>query len=274
MSSKNIILLEAADVLAEEEGALAIISFVPHEEGVSLKTPVISVLDINPEILREHSMLALVDYCSNQVVDAVLQFRILSKRNSGTVVAVFPYALLIYDLEETKDELSIDEYTDIADINVIHAALNIALQIAHEGREGRSIGTAFIIGDIEEIRHWSHQGVLNPYEGHSEDVRNILNENNWESIKEFSQLDGVFIIDNKGIIQHAGRYLDANTRDIEIPSGLGGRHLSAAAITKITKSIAIVVSESGGVIHIFHGGKIISTIRTDLKLVGPENLIE
>jgi len=273
MNQKNTILLEAADVLAEETGALAIISFIPHEDGVTLKTPVVNVLDINPEILREHSMLALVDYCSNQVVDAVLQFRILTSNDSGTVVAVFPYALLIYSLEDTNDELSIEQYSNIASSDVIHAILNVALQIAHEGREGRSIGTAFIIGDIEELQRWSHQGVLNPYEGHPENVRDITNEKNWESIKEFAQLDGVFLIDNKGIIQHAGRYLDADSRDIEIQSGLGGRHLSAAAITKVTPSLAIVISESGGVIHIFHGGNTISVIRTDLKLSGTEKLL-
>jgi len=267
MNEKNCILLEAADVLAEETRALAIISFVPHEDGVTLKTPVINVMDINPEILREHSMLALVDYCSNQVVDAVVQFRILTKNNSGRVVAVFPYALLIYDLEQTKEEFSIDEFTDIANIDILHAILTLSLQIAHEGREGRSIGTAFIIGDIEEVRRWSHQGVLNPYEGHPEDVCDILNKDNWESIKEFAQLDGVFLIDNNGIVRNAGRYLDADSRSVDISSGFGGRHISAAAITKVSKSLAIVISESGGVIHIFHNGKTVGTIRTDLKLI-------
>jgi len=267
MNQKNCILLEAADVLAEETNALAIISFVPREDGVTLKTPVVNVLDINPEILREHSMLEVVNYCSSQVVDAVVQFRILTKNDSGRVIAVFPYALLIYNLEQTKEEFSIDEFTDITSIDILHAVLTLSLQIAHEGREGRQIGTAFIIGDIEEVSRWSHQGILNPYQGHPDNVCDIQNKDNWESIKEFAQLDGVFLIDKDGIVRNAGRYLDADSRTVDISSGFGGRHISAAAITKVTKSLAIVISESGGVIHIFHNGKNVGTIRTDIKLI-------
>ncbi|HJJ95088.1 MAG TPA: diadenylate cyclase [Methanocorpusculum sp.] len=267
MSEKNCILLEAADVLAEEVDAVSIISFLPKEEGLKLKTPVINVLDINPELIREHSMLALMDYCSSHVVDAVVQYRILTKKDSGTVIAVFPYAMLIYDLDNTNDTYNVDEFRDIVDPGVIHTILRIALEIAHDGREGRAVGTAFIIGDIDELKRWSHQGVLNPYEGHPAEVRNLMNEENWESVKEFSQLDGVFLVDQNGVVACSGRYLDADSRDVNLQSGLGGRHLAVAAITKVTKSVGIVVSESGGVVRIFVNGKIITHIRTDLRLI-------
>ncbi len=41
-----------------------------------------------------------------------------------------------------------------------------------------------------------------------------LTEKNWESIKEFAQLDGVFVIDETGIIHAAGRYLDVDGKKI------------------------------------------------------------
>lgn len=44
--------------------------------------------------------------------------------------------------------------------------------------------------------------------------------------------------------------------EIDIPQGLGSRHLASAAITKVTKAIAITLSESG-VIRVFKDGKII-----------------
>ncbi|MDO5844814.1 MAG: diadenylate cyclase [Methanocorpusculum sp.] len=266
INKKNRIMLQSADKLAKEVNALAIISFVPKQPNLKLETPAIHVCDIQPEILRDESMISLVDYCSNQVMDAVLQYRILTKTDSGNVVAVFPNALLIYDIENTDTEFSAKDFADIADPDATHAILSIALEVAHDGREGRAVGTAFIIGDIDELKRWSHQGVINPYEGHPESVRDIKMKENWESVKEFAQLDGVFIIDKNGIIGASGRYLDADGRDVCLQSGLGGRHLATAAITKVTPSIGIVVSESGGVIRVFVSGKVVAQIRTDLRL--------
>lgn len=266
MSEKNKILLLSADKLAKETNALAVISFLPKEPDLVLETPVVHIHDVHPEILKDQSMLSLVDYCSTQIMDAVLQYRIITKATGGLVVAVFPNAVLIYDIESADSEFSPRDFAEIADPDAIHALLSIALEIAHDGREGRSVGTAFIIGDIDDLKRWSHQGVLNPYEGHPESVRDVKIKENWESVKEFSQLDGVFIIDKNGIIGASGRYLDADGRDVRLQSGLGGRHLAAAAITKVTRSIGIVISESGGVIRIFVNGKVEAHIRTDMTL--------
>lgn len=266
MTTKNRTLLRSADALAKSVDALAIISFLPKEHDLKLETPTVHVIDIQPDILRDGSMVALLDYCSNHIIDAVVQYRILTKENHGTVVAAFPYAILIYDLESTNTEFTAENLSHIAEPAVIHSVLSLALEIAHDGREGRSIGTAFIVGDIDELKRWSHQGVLNPYAGHSADVRDIKERANWESVKEFSQLDGVFIIDKNGIVDAAGRYLDAGSRDVNLQSGLGGRHLATAAITKVTPSVGIVVSESGGIIRIFAGGKVVAHIRTDVRI--------
>ncbi len=267
MSDKNRNLLLAADNLAKTVNALAIISFLPKEEELVIDTPIVHVVDIQPEILRDRSMIALVDYCSNQIVDAVLQYKILTSVDSGTVVAAFPYAILIYDVESEDNSFSVGNYAHIVDPEALHTVLMLALELAHDGREGRSVGTAFIIGDIDELKRWSHQGVLNPYAGHPKEVRDVKVKENWESVKEFAQLDGVFIIDQNGIIEASGRYLDADSRDANLQSGLGGRHLATAAITKVVQAVGIVVSESGGVIRVFVGGKSVAQIRTDIKLI-------
>jgi len=266
MKEKDRTLLLAADELARTVDALAIISFLNKDNEIHLETPVVWVRDIQPEILRDHTMVALVDYCSNHIIDAVVQYKILTKMQSGTVVAVFPYALLIYDIEDANDQFNIEQYADIADLDALHSVLSLALEIAREGREGRAIGTAFIIGDIDELKRWSHQGVLNPYEGHPESVRDVRVRENWESVKEFAQLDGVFLIDKDGIIGASGRYLDADGRDVHLQSGLGGRHLATAAITKVAPAIGITVSESGGVVRVFVAGTAVAQIRTDIRL--------
>ena len=133
--------------------------------------------------------------------------------------------------------------------------MKISFDIALTGREGKKIGAAFILGDSEEVMKRSHQIILNPYAGHDETHRNILDKKNWESIKEFAQLDGVFVIDETGIIHAAGRYLDVDGKNVDIEKGLGGRHVSAAAISRDTVAIAVTVSESGGVIRIYKDAK-------------------
>ncbi|MCD1294952.1 hypothetical protein CUJ83_08070 [Methanocella sp. CWC-04] len=152
----------------------------------------------------------------------------------------------------------IQKTADIAssiDYDLFKAVLNLAIEIGREGREHKNVGTAFIIGDIEKVLKMSHQIILNPYEGHKKKDRNIRDETNWESVKEFAQLDGMFLVDEQGYIVAAGRYLDVRAKGITLVPGLGGRHLAAASMTKITKSIAITVSESTSIVTIYKDGE-------------------
>lgn len=144
---------------------------------------------------------------------------------------------------------------------VFEAVLKIALEISSEGREGRAIGTAFIIGDPENVMAKSRQLVLNPFEGHKKDDRLITNPETQNNIKEFAQLDGVFVISGDGLVEAAGRYITMDTGMVKIQRGLGTRHSSVAALTLVTKSIGIVVSQSGGVIRIFRDGRIAATVK-------------
>jgi diadenylate cyclase len=148
---------------------------------------------------------------------------------------------------------TIDKTGERVDPTALRAVLRLALELGREGREGKKVGTAFIIGDTNEVLKRSHQLILNPYEGHTEDTRDIKNRSHWETIKEFAQIDGVFIVDEKGVIISAGRYLDVNTKSIEL-EGFGGRHMSALAVTRETQAIAVTVSESGGIVRLFKDG--------------------
>jgi DNA integrity scanning protein DisA with diadenylate cyclase activity len=150
---------------------------------------------------------------------------------------------------------------------ILRAILKIAFDISNTGREGKQIGTAFIVGDVEEVMMRSHQMILNPYAGQENSDRDLKDRKNWESVKEFAQLDGVFVISEEGMVEAAGRYLDVDARDIDVEKGLGGRHVSAAAITRDTVSIAITVSQSGGVIHIYMDGKELMYIESTERAV-------
>ncbi len=170
-------------------------------------------------------------------------------------------ARLWYDLAQDQSVVRLKRELEYrADITVVESVLAIAAEIAREGRESGHVGAIFIVGDSERVLANSRSVVLNPFEGHSEDVRQITDPRNWETAKEFAQIDGAFVIDEKGLVLSAGRYIDVKSR-VELPSGLGGRHLACAAITKETKAIAVAVSETG-VTRIFKDGDILMKIGT------------
>ena len=136
------------------------------------------------------------------------------------------------------------------------------MEIAREGREGQAIGTAFVVGDTKNVLNHSKQFVLNPFHGHREAERQITDEGIQGTIKEFAQLDGVFLITGNGVVEAAGRCITVDMSQVNLPGGMGSRHSSVAGITQVTKSIGIVVSQSGGMISIFKAGKIVYTIRS------------
>ncbi|NJE06047.1 diadenylate cyclase [Thermococcus sp. M36] len=136
--------------------------------------------------------------------------------------------------------------------SVLQRLLEIAIELSVEGREGTPVGTIFVIGDTRRVLKHSHQLIPNPFKGHK---INVLDRNSKEIIKEFAQLDGAFIVRDDGRIAAAGRYLEIEPKviDLMLPPGLGSRHIAAAGITKITRAMAISLSESG-TIRIFKNG--------------------
>lgn len=138
-------------------------------------------------------------------------------------------------------------------LQVFEMLFRISGDLVRQGREGKSIGALFIMGDIEAVLGASRQVVINPFQGHDADERYVLNPNNIETIKEYALLDGAIIVDDEGYLEAAGRYVLLEP-DAELASGLGGRHLAAASITQKTEAIAIVVSSSG-VVRVYKDGK-------------------
>ncbi|ASJ04581.1 MULTISPECIES: DNA integrity scanning protein DisA nucleotide-binding domain protein [Thermococcus] len=136
--------------------------------------------------------------------------------------------------------------------NVLQRLLEITIELSIEGREGVPVGTIFVIGDTRRVLRHSHQLIPNPFKGHRV---NVLDRNSKEIIKEFAQLDGAFIVRDDGRIAAAGRYLEVEPKviDLMLPPGLGSRHIAAAGITRLTRAIAITLSESG-TIRIFKNG--------------------
>ncbi len=159
-----------------------------------------------------------------------------------------------------RDRLRIIRKLDMETIGSLFAPevfarlINILTRFATEGREGRPIGTIFVLGDQDELRPYLKELILNPCLGHPPELRNVFNNSFLETLRELSALDGAFIINRHGIVESAGIYLSSPEKPTMLRAGLGARHAAAAAITEHADCITMVLSESSGNISIFHDG--------------------
>jgi len=149
--------------------------------------------------------------------------------------------------------------------------LELAVEIAREGREGRRIGTLFTFGDADAVLARSRPLILDPLTGHTKEARQIRDANLRGTIKELAQLDGAFVVSDQGIVVSACRYLDAMASDVALPFGMASRHLAGASISQVTDAVAIVVSESS-MVRVFDDGKLVAEIIPELWLMDHYNV--
>jgi DNA integrity scanning protein DisA with diadenylate cyclase activity len=141
------------------------------------------------------------------------------------------------------------------DRHVLTRVLQLAGDLAVEGREGKPVGALFTVGDYERVREQSQQLIINPFAGIAEEDRNILDPSLEETMKEFAKIDGAFLIRGDGVIMAAGAFLTGRPPSEEMQSGLGARHAAALAITARTGALSVVISESTRRISVFHAGR-------------------
>jgi DNA integrity scanning protein DisA with diadenylate cyclase activity len=163
--------------------------------------------------------------------------------------------LFIFDVDEIFFKIGQQKLSEYISSEIVEATINLAKEIGEEGREGRKIGTAFIIGDPQELNKHLKQMIINPFYNIT-DKPKITDPDLKETIKNFAQLDGAFVINQEGEILSAGTYIDINTAELDFPDGFGTKHRACAALTKETNAIAVVVSESGGKVRVLKQGRI------------------
>lgn len=145
-------------------------------------------------------------------------------------------------------------------LETLRLVVDLAVEIGREGREGKPVGSLFVVGQHRKVMQLSHEQVHDPFRGYAAKEKQIRDPRTRESIKELAQLDGAFVISSDGVVQAAGRILDAPATGLTLSKGLGSRHWAAAAISKATKAIAIAVSESTGTVRIFQDGAVVLRI--------------
>lgn len=147
-----------------------------------------------------------------------------------------------------------DLLPDDVKAEVLERVIAVATELAVEGREGKPVGCLFVVGATEKVVKFTKPLVLNPFYGYKEEDRNILNPFMDETVKEFSSIDGAFVIRGDGVVETAGSLIQAIDADHTLPSGLGSRHAAAAAISLSAECISIVVSSSTGQVMLFRRG--------------------
>ena len=145
-------------------------------------------------------------------------------------------------------------------LDTLKTVVDLAVAVGREGREGKSVGTMFVVGDHRKVLDESQSGGFDLVKGYSRKDRNIFDVKVREGIKEIAQLDGMFVISADGTVEGSARIIDTSPVEITMTKGLGSRHFAGAAISKNTKAIAVVVSQSNGTVRIFQNGEVVLRI--------------
>ena len=141
-----------------------------------------------------------------------------------------------------------------AEPSVIRNVLEVAIELGKKGQKGKRVGALFVFVDAGKVMNKSRPLSYNPFEKSHVHVGDPIVD---VMLKEFSRLDGAFVISDSGKIVSAYRYLEPAAEGVDIPKGLGARHMAAGAITMDTNAVAVVLSESDGLVRAFSGGEII-----------------
>ena len=158
-------------------------------------------------------------------------------------------------------------------LETLRIVVDLACEIGREGREGKSVGTLFVVGHHRKVMDLSQEQIHDPFRGYAKGERLIRSPRVRESMKELAQIDGAFVISADGVVQAAGRHLRASAEEIVISKGLGSRHFAAADISKATDAIAVAVSESTGTVRVFQNGRVVLRIEpmdSNMKFIEPK----
>jgi DNA integrity scanning protein DisA with diadenylate cyclase activity len=178
--------------------------------------------------------------------------------------------VLVTDVESGAGELRLSEFVKLTEgirPDTLQSMLDVARKIGHVTRTGKPLGALFLLGDSEKVLERSRQLILNPFEGHEERHRTLMNPEIHEMLVELSKLDGAFVLRGDGFIRTAGAFLAAPTTEVSVPPGLGARHLTAAAVTARTNATAVVVSATDGAVRVFSRGELVLQMDPEVPLL-------
>jgi DNA integrity scanning protein DisA with diadenylate cyclase activity len=227
--SENVVVIAAENTVDAEQFVELPIEFTSIRDRI--RFGIEGAMDT--DLVAEGNTVACFGSIFNGEADSAIRVRVSEDLRSG-----------LYDLFTNSR----------ADPNVIRNVFEVALELGRKGQKGSPVGALFVVGDAGKVMNKSRPLSYNPFEkSHvhvGDPIVNVM-------LKEFSRLDGAFVISDSGKIVSAYRYLEPSAEGIDIPKGLGARHMAGGAITRDTNATSIVLSESDGLVRAFKGGDLI-----------------
>jgi diadenylate cyclase len=177
-------------------------------------------------------------------------------------------SLSLINLDEHLNRLSGRDLRQLetrVPLDTLKVVVDLAVEIGREGREGKPVGTLFVVGDSRKVLSCSRAIGFDPVRGYSRKERNLDDPRVREGVKDFAPMDGAIIVSADGVVEAACRYLDCSAADVTLSKGLGARHWAAAAISRATNAVAVTVSQTNGTVRIFHNGEVVLRIEPYLR---------
>lgn len=231
----------------------------PHLAGAADHGLKPILLDVAGLPVHERLTQALLECVAAELIAPEAQVvAVYSGFEAGTVDSVS-----VLRLEEHLGQLTSRDLRNLetkVPLETLKIVVDLAVEIGREGREGKPVGTLFVVGDTRKVMQSSHATGFDPVRGYSRAERKLTDPRVREGIKEIAQLDGAFVVGPDGTVEGAARYIDASAENVSVAKGLGARHWAAAAITRRTKSVAVAVSETNGTVRLFQNGDVVLRI--------------
>jgi len=217
------------------------------------------VLDVAELPVHERLTQALLEGVAAELIPSAAQVvAVYSGFEAGEIDSVS-----VLRLEEHFGQLTSRDLRNLetkVPLETLKLVVDLAVEIGREGREGKPVGTLFVVGDTRKVLSSSHSAGFDPVRGYNRSERRLTDPRVREGIKEVAQLDGAFIVGPDATIEAAARYIDASAENVSVAKGLGARHWAAVAITRRTESVAVVVSETSGTVRLFQNGEVVLRI--------------
>jgi DNA integrity scanning protein DisA with diadenylate cyclase activity len=223
-------------------------------------------IDPGPTPTQERMSLALLEAVRSdklrQSADVVALYNGIEV---GTEHADAVDSLSVIHLGEHLERLSAQDLRKLdtqVPLETLRAVVDLATEIGREGREGHPVGTMFVVGDTRKVLTMTRPMNFNPFRGYSHAERDVRNKAVREQIKDIAQLEGAIVIRRDGVAMAAAVRIEAPDTGITLSMGLGTRHAAAASVSKATKALAVVVSQSSGTVRLFQNGEVVLHIES------------
>ena len=276
--------VDSANRLAKATEADAILLLLEQKPDISRLKKKVNSVDLvvatHVQEVTESMLAAEIPVIQLEIPEASVQDRLTQAvlesvadehlRPGSTVVAIYSSfdsdaidTISVVKLTERLGKLTARDLKKLetkVPLDTLKIVVDLSVEIGREGREGKAVGTMFVVGDHRKVMEQSRSAGFDAVKGYSADERNLFDNKVREGIKEIAQLDGMFVVSANGNVISSARIIDTSPVELTMTTGLGSRHFAGAAISKNTKAIAVVVSQSSGTVRIFQNGEVVLRI--------------